>query len=143
MYTRIALIGDDFANTSHNSSIKSVGSSFSTAFMSIHKSKESFNGKLRNIQGSLKSLKEQSKSIDILRNEAADMRYDLEEAIQNDAAKMNIDQMDQDFNAKSGESLRGMKLFTGEVGVAGILKRVATAYKEFSEEAARALEMVK
>lgn len=143
MFTRIALVGEELSNTTHNSSIKSIGNSFFEAFSNIHKNKEELNEKLKNIQGSLRVLSDQSKTIDALRNEAADLRYDLEDAIQLEGKKETIEMLQKKFDAKSEESLRGMKVFMGEVGVSGILKRVAIAYKEFNSESAKALEIVK
>lgn len=143
IYTQAAIVGEDLSNTTHSSSIKSVGSKFSEAYQKISAAKVEMNNKLKEVMGSLKILKEESKTIDGLRRKAEDMRYDLEEKIQEgNSPKTQVDGMTSDFNAKSLEALRGMKTFMGDVGISGLLKRTASIHREFSEESYRALSNV-
>lgn len=143
IYTRAALVGEELANTTHNSSIKTIGTSFSDAFLRVAENKSKFNGELSNILGTLKVLKDHAKMTDTMRTKAYELRYDLEEMIQNNGNKDDISNLETSFNGKSEEALKGMKAFMGESGVSGILKKIAAAYRNFNLEAAKSLEIVK
>lgn len=143
LYIQSAKVGEYLANTTHNSSIKNLGNSYALAYEEISKCKKKFNGDLKTIQGSLKVLKDTSKSIDSTRKRAEDLRYDLEEKIQHEGSKEDIDKLQAEFDSKSEEALRGMKSLMGDIGLAGILKKVAASHKEFFESSRKALENIK
>lgn len=143
LYTQAALVGEELSNTTHSSSIKSTGSKFAEAYQKIAEAKVEMNNRLKDVLKSLKVLKDEAKVIDGLRRKAEDMRYDLEEMIQEgDGSKLEQETLTNDFNSKSLEALRGMKTFMGEVGIAGALKKVASVNREFFEESHRALSNV-
>lgn len=140
IYSEAALIGEELANTTHSSTLKSVGNKFSEAFQKIAEAKKQMNSSLKEIMGSLKVLKEDSKSIDAIRKKAEDLRYDLEEKIQeNTASKSEIESISTAFNSKSLEAIRGMKTFMGEAGISGLLKKVAQVHREFNDQSCKAL----
>lgn len=142
IYTQAAAVGDELANTTHNSSIKAIASKYAEAYLKVSEHKKCMNTEMKNILGSLKVLKDEAKTIDSLRKKSADIRYDLEEKIQGDGSKQEIDALQAEFDMKSLDALRGMKTFMGEAGVAGLLKRIASAYQKFAECASKALSNV-
>ena len=143
IYTDAAQVGEELANTTHSSSIKGIGNKFSEAYQKIAEAKRRMNLILKEIAGSLKVLREDSKSIDTIRRKAEDLRYDLEEKIQeNTVPKSEIETVSVNFNTKSLEALRGMKTFMGDAGVSGLLKKTAQAHREFNEVSLKALSTV-
>lgn len=143
IYTEAAMIGEELANTTHSSSIKGTGNKFSESYQKVADAKKQMNADMKEVLGSLKVLKEDSKAIDNIRKRAEDMRYDLEEKIQeNSASKNEIEALSTSFNSKSLEALRGMKTFMGEAGISGLLKKTALVHKEFSETSYKALSNV-
>lgn len=142
IYTQAATVGDELANTTHNSSIKAIGNKYSEAYLKISECKKQMNSKVKDILGSLKVLRDEAKTIDSLRRKSSDLRYDLEEKIQGDGSKREIDALQTEFDSKSLDALRGMKTFIGEAGIAGLLKRAASAHQGFTEAAYKALSNV-
>lgn len=143
IYTQASLLGEELSNTTHNSSIKSLGAKFSEAYQKISAAKKDMNSKLKEILSSIKVLREEAKAIDSLRKQADDLRYDLEEKIQEgNSSKIQIDSATSDFNTKALEALRGMKTFVGEAGILGLLNKIMVTHREFSEESSKALSNV-
>lgn len=143
LYIQSAKIGEHLANTTHNSSTKHIGTSFAQANEKIADYKKKMNEELKKIQASLKVLKEQSKAIDNNRRKAEQLRYDLEESLQEEATKQVTDPIQTEFDSKAEEALRGMKIFMGDVGLAGIIRKISNAHREFLESSAKVLESVK
>lgn len=142
IYTQAAAVGDGLASTAHSSSIKTIGSKYSEAYLKISEHKKQMNARIKDILGSLRVLKDEAKTIDMLRRKSSDIRYDLEEKIQGDGSKDEIDALQSEFDAKSLDALRGMKTFIGDAGVAGLLRRAASAHQAFVENAYKALSNV-
>lgn len=143
IYSQAALVGEEVSNTTHNGAVKSSGAKFSEAYQKISAAKREMNTKLKDVMGSLKVLKEESKTINGLRQKSEDMRYDLEVLIQDgNGTKTQVDTLTSEFNSKALEALRGMKTFMGDVGIAGLLKKIAAVHREFSDEASRSLSNV-
>lgn len=143
IYTQAALLGEDLSNTTQNSSIKTIGAKFSEAYTKIKAAKDEMNSKLKEIQKSLHVLKDEAKAIDTLRKKADDLRYELEGSIQEgDCSKAQIEAKTTEFNSKAFETMRGMKTFMGEVGVSGILKKIVTIHREFSETSHKILSNI-
>lgn len=143
IYSEAASIGEELANTTHSNTLKGVGTKFSQAYQKVAAAKKQMNAGLKEVIGSIRVLKEDSKSIDAVRRSAEDLRYDLEEKIQeNTEPKSVIEGLSTAFNSKALEALRGMKTFMGEAGISGLLKKAAVIHKEFNEQSAKAFASI-
>lgn len=141
IYTDASLVGEALADSVENKPFKETSRQFSDAMMKIAEGKTKMNAKLHDAQSSLDMLKKMASNIDDKRKTVFNLRYDLEEAAQ---AGNSIDgRMKSEYNTSSNEVLNEMKEFVGDAGISGVLKKIASAQKDFSASSVDYLSKVK
>ncbi|KAI5169945.1 hypothetical protein PAEPH01_1121 [Pancytospora epiphaga] len=141
IYTDAARVGEHMSESIESPSLNSVSRAFADAWMKVSESKVRMNARLNDVQSSVGGLKRTSKGIDERRGRVFALRYDLEEAAQN-GESMDIHKKEE-YERDSESVLKEMKEFLGESGLAGIMKRVCSIYKEFSADSSEFLSKMK
>lgn len=135
IYTAASFVGEICENAASSHEIKTEARKFSTAFSRLAEHKATLNIKLRNIKEKISELKKSSKEIDDIRHITANLRYDLEEAIQANQNQIML-KMQDDYNSAAKTTITKMKEFSGKDGVIGVLRTLMTYMREFSVDMA-------
>lgn len=144
IYTNAAAVGEHMSQGSQNQGLLRVCGGFSQAFCTISESKAKMNEKMGNVLVSLSALKKDSKKVDEARKNAEELRYKLEEMIQDgNYAESERNKREAEFNFAAADVLTKMKEFVGESGVVSLLKQAADVYRAFLQAGAEALSTVK
>lgn len=134
IFTDAARIGVHFGESSEDKAFKKTSEKFSDAWLAVSDDKAALNAKLADIQATLSALKKEVKSIDARRSKLGKERYELEEAAQ--ASEPVDTQKKSMYESEAKTAMSEMKEFMGDAGLSGIMKKIVSAYKEFSAASA-------
>lgn len=114
---------------------------FSTAYQQIDQAKVRMNVVLEAQVLALSALQKQTESIDKMRIQVKNLRYDLEIARQATPPKDSA-KLEQEYDDTSKSTLASMTSFIGDNGMDGILQKITAAHREFAEREVEALKNI-